>query len=231
MTSEAALRVHRRRVLITWSWCIVGPAVLAALALALTRGNLSVAGAAYSARPYLSSFIELTVAGLVPLAWTVLAREPPGSYGLRRHRLIRSLALSAPVVAVVFAIRALSTGRLLDLAPIAVQLPAAAALAYALFGVLVYGPVEAFFVVWLVRNSDAGWPSPRLLSPGLVVTVGLFGVLHLAVTRSGLNAALVTVAFAGLMLAYKSTGNSWGALVGWTVANTQVWYLAQLAFG
>jgi membrane protease YdiL (CAAX protease family) len=66
------------------------------------------------------------------------------------------------------------------------------------------------------------------ISWSLIVTVLLFGLLHVLVTQSLANALYVAVTFFLFGLIYTSTGNSIGPMIAWTVINGQVWFLAQL---
>ncbi len=95
--------------------------------------------------------------------------------------------------------------------------------------VFAYGPLEVFFVTWLITNTDRIFKSENArVSWGLIVTVLLFGLLHILVTQSLANALHVAVTFFLLGLIYKYTGNSIGPMAAWTLINGQVWFLAQL---
>ena len=100
---------------------------------------------------------------------------------------------------------------------------------YATLGLFAYGPLEVFYVVWLIANTDTLLKcEARLLSKGLIVTAVLFGFLHLATspTAGVPNALRFGVEFLALGAVYKLTGNSVGPMIAWTVINGHVLFLA-----
>ena len=223
----------RRRgllVLTTWAWTFVGSA-LAALALALAGGappTFEGVASLLEGRPYLASYLEVVGVGALPLASSLLCRDEPELYGLRREGLARSVALSVLLLApwLVPEAVALLRGRS-EYRSFGLGFPYN--LWYALLGVFAYGPLEAFFVVWLVVNTDiALGSSERRISPGLVATALAFGLSHLVLSpqAGALNALSVALEFFLLGLVFKYTGNSAGPMVAWTLTNGQVLRLA-----
>ena len=99
---------------------------------------------------------------------------------------------------------------------------------YALLAVLVYGPLEVFFVIWLIVNTDEAlrWDSRRILSPGLLITVTVFGLSHLILSLRGgvLNAVKMIAEFLILGLIFKYTKNSIEPMIAWMLINHQVLY-------
>src|SRR3990172_5670971 len=90
------------RVLTTWAWSILGPLLLALIILAVLQTDLSTARKAYAERPYLSSYFEIIVVGLLPVVFTVVCKDDLSLYGLGRKGLTKSLLLSALVLASVY---------------------------------------------------------------------------------------------------------------------------------
>ncbi|NOY99663.1 MAG: CPBP family intramembrane metalloprotease [Chloroflexi bacterium] len=66
------------------------------------------------------------------------------------------------------------------------------------------------------------------MSWGLIITVTIFGLTHIATTQSLYNAAYTGAIFLVLGLIYKSSRNAIGPMLAWTLINGQVWYLARL---
>jgi len=69
---------------------------------------------------------------------------------------------------------------------------------YALLGIFAYGPLEAFFVAWLIVNTDiALGSSGRRVSPGLIITTLAFGLSHVITSPQAgvINALSVTLEF------------------------------------
>ena len=102
---------------------------------------------------------------------------------------------------------------------ISFNLPFPLNLWYASLGVVAYGPLEVFFVVWLIVNIDIIFKKlEKMFSPGLIITVLVFGLSHLIFARGGIvNAISVTVIFFILGLIFKYTGNSIGPMIAWTL--------------
>lgn len=98
---------------------------------------------------------------------------------------------------------------------------------YALLAVLVYGPLEVFFIIWLIVNTDEDlkWDRKQVLSPGLLITITVFGLSHLILSPGEvLNAVKVMVELLILGLIFKYTKNSIGPMIAWTLINHQVLY-------
>ncbi len=100
---------------------------------------------------------------------------------------------------------------------------------YAVLGVLAYGPLEVCFVVWLIVDTERALREhgDKILSKGLVLTVVVFGLMHLALSpKAGvLNALSVTVTFMILGAIFKYIKNSIGPMTSWTLVNGMVTYL------
>jgi membrane protease YdiL (CAAX protease family) len=77
----------------------------------------------------------------------------------------------------------------------------------AILAAFAYGPLEVFFVMWLIRNSDRVLKSERpTLSRGLVVTVLIYGIPH--TFSQGLYAIVLTARYFALGWIYESTRNA-----------------------
>ena len=99
---------------------------------------------------------------------------------------------------------------------------------YAFLGVFAYGPLEVFFIIWLIVNTDKIFGSlEKMISPGLLITVLVFGLSHVILSPQGglPNAVKVTIIFMLLGLIFKYTKNSIGPMIAWAIINGQVSYL------
>jgi len=169
--------------------------------------------------------VEIVAVGLLPLLFVLLNREKLPLYGLQRQGLWKSLAYS--VLAGVGFMAALSLQGA-DLSTL-LQLPAIQVTSLwkpglALLAVIAYGPLEVFFVVWLIHNTDRLYNSQaKVLSTGLWVTILLYGVLHYF--SQGLYALVLAITFLALGLIYKATRNAIGPMLVWTVMNQYIWVL------
>lgn len=166
--------------------------------------------------------------GLLPLVISLACRDDPAEYGLTRKGLRESLLLSLLFVGVMFGYAYLTRGALMtdDRPPLALGFPAN--LWYGILGIIAWGPLEVFFVVWLIANTDRLLKDTNhLFSWGLPLTVVIFGALHV-VTTDIPNALYTAFIFLVLGLITRRTGNAIGPMLAWTLVNGQVWYIARL---
>ena len=168
---------------------------------------------------------EIIAVGLLPVVFTLLNRDRAADYGLQRQGLLNSLAYSALVVLVFFAILSILNGQITT----SINLPELQLSTFwkpvtALLAILAYGPLEVFFVIWLIHNTDRLYNSvTKILSTGLLVTILLYGVLHYF--SQGVNALVIAAIFLLLGLIFKATRNAIGPLVAWTLMNNAIWDL------
>jgi membrane protease YdiL (CAAX protease family) len=217
------------RVIMTWIWAILAPLLIAVMVVFALRIDLTTARQAFGTHPYLAVYLEILSAGFLPLVLTGICRESLSLYGLRSKGLVKSLIFSALLVVASYGFTYLTTGQWIGFPALSYHLTFPWNIWYALLGMFAYGPLEVFFVTWLITNTDRIFKSENARgSWGLIVTVLLFGLLHILVTQSLANALHVAVTFFLLGLIYKYTGNSIGPMAAWTLINGQVWFLAQL---
>ncbi len=176
--------VCRRRgllVLISWIWMLVGAFLTSVLIFFLVEGSLaidarSIFGLLYE-RPYLASYIELVALGGLPLAISLICGDDFGAYGLRKDGALKSLALAVTLALFLLIVRVVnSSGVAYEHFGLSFPLN----VIYASLAVIVYGPLEVFFVIWLIVNTDRaiGWDR-GIFTPGLLITVVVFGLSHL----------------------------------------------------
>ena len=217
---------HVLLVLTVWLWLFIG-LIFTVLLIAYVKGvllNLEQLISMLNREPYLASYGEVVGVGGLPLLISLIRRDSPEMYGLRRQGLLKSLALSIlPAIAILVARIAYN-----DLSFEGFGLSFPYNVWYAVLGVLAYGPLEVFFVVWLIVNTDNILNTlEKTVSPGLLITVLIFGLSHIFLSPQGglLNAIKVTIIFMALGLIFKYTKNSIGPMIAWTLINGQVSHL------
>jgi membrane protease YdiL (CAAX protease family) len=219
------------RVMATWLWWFIG-AALTGLIILVSQGAplASVSEVLAGKRVYLAVYIEIVSVGLLPLLFTWICKDELAQYGLTRQGLAKSLLLSSLFVVVMFGFGYLMTGRLMTDSRPSLHLDFPSNLWYALLGIIAWGPLEVFFFVWLVDNTDNIFKGRMKRNPwGLIITVLSFALIHI-ITTDVRNAIYTGVIFLVLGLIYKYTKNVVGPMIAWTLINGQVWYIARLLF-
>jgi hypothetical protein len=207
------------RVSITWLWIII---------LTIFLRVSPITAHKIFPHPYLSSYLEIIFVGLIPVLFTIFGREKWSLYGFTTRGLAKSLVWSLVFVAVSYSYFRFSTGHWISFGTLASSLSLPAKVSYAFLGIFAYGPLEMFFFVWLVCNTEQifqGRSSSFLLS--LTITAILYGLLHFVF--QGFGALLgISVTFFILGLIFRWTQNSIGPMIAWTLLNAQVWFLTSL---
>jgi hypothetical protein len=219
------------RVIATWLWWFVGAALTVLIILANQGVQWASASEALAGkRAYLAVYIEIVSAGLLPVLFTLICRDELAQYGFARQGLVKSLLLSSLFVLVMFGFGYLMTGRLMTDRRPTLQLGFPWNFWYGLLGIIAWGPLEVFFFVWLIVNTDKIFKNAmKANSWGLIITVLAFALIHILTTDLR-NAIYTGAIFLVLGLIFKYTRNIAGALIAWTLINGQVWYIARLLF-
>jgi hypothetical protein len=179
-------------------------------------------------RVYLAVYIEIVSVGLLPVLFAWICKDDLVRYGFARHGLAKSLLLSALFVGVMFGIGYLTTGRLMTDDRPALQLDFPWNAWYGLSGIFAWGPLEVFFFIWLVDNTEDIFKRRMGANPwGLILTVLSFALIHV-LTTDVRNALYTGAIFLILGLIYKYAKNIAGPMLAWTLVNGQVWYMARL---
>lgn len=216
------------RVISTWVFWLVGASLVILIILSVYGFDLAKALEVLGEKRYLRVYVEIVSAGLLPLVLTLICKDDPTRYGLCSKGLAKSLLLSVLFVSASYGLLFLSTGQLRDFAASSFHLNFPWNLWYAALGVFAYGPLEVFFVIWLIENTDRIFKREKArVSRGLILTSVLIGLLHILTTQNVIN-TLVGVIFFLLGLIYKHTKNSIGPMVYWTLWNGAWDYVAIL---
>lgn len=217
------------QVVATWLWIGVGVLLVKLVFSAIYGVSLAKVWEMLWERTYLAAYIEIVAIGLLPVIFTLISKDDPAVYGLSRKGLGKSLLFSSLCVAVSFGIEFLLEGRIAGSSHSIPHMDLPWNVWYGVLGIFAYGPLEVFFVLWLVVNTDRIFKSvDKKVSWGLIITVVVFGLLHIPATGSIFNAFMVMMTFLVLGLIYKYTKNSIGPMIAWTLVNRQVWYFVRL---
>lgn len=213
------------QVMATWIWNMFSVILISIILQAVLPENTSLDIDALRADPRLvliPVLAEIVAVGLLPLLFTRLNQEKLSLYGLQREGLGKSLIFSALAVLAFFVAVWLQGGELSGLLRIpAIQITPLWKPALALLTIFAYGPLEVFFVVWLIHNTDRLYNSgAKTFSAGLWVTILLYGVLHYF--SQGMYAIVIAAIFLALGVIYKSTRNAIGPILAWTVMNEYI---------
>jgi len=219
------------RVLFTWFWMLVSPFVVAlAVASIFGIGIQGVVDYIESHRSLLV-YIEIVSVGLVPVLFMILSKEDVTRYGIKKEGILESIVPSVLFVFVVYGLSYFLGGQLISFEFPQFQLSFPLNLWYVFLGLLAYGPLEVYFIVWLIENTDRVWGwGGGPLSTGVGVTVVVFAFMHILTTRSLINSVNVLIIFLFFGLVYKYTGNSVGPMIAWTLVNRQALLAASILF-
>lgn len=225
---RSLLRNPRFQVPATWLWNLAGALVVAAIVAAALPRNIALDRSALVEQPSLALIpilSEIVLAGLLPIIFAILSQDKAADYGITRKGLLASVALSAVVVGVFYAYLSARAGQLSTSlhAPGWQQLtPGNVFLALLALGA--YGPLEVFFVVWLIHNTDRIFHTEAILwSRGLLLTIAIYGVLHMF--SQGHNAWVIAAEMLALGLVFKRTRNAIGPMLAFMLMNEYAWFL------
>ncbi len=100
---------------------------------------------------------------------------------------------------------------------------------YFLLGVFAWGPLEVFFFVYLIINTDNIFQREnKIVSYGLIITTIIFASYHILTTQSLYNAFYTGSIFFVLGLIFQYSKNSIGPMLAWTLINGQIWFILQM---
>jgi len=216
------------QVMATWIWNMFAVLLISMLLQAVLPENTSLDIDSMRANPrlvFIPALAQIVAVGLLPLLFVLTNREKLSLYGLQRQGLGKSLAFSVLAVLAFFVALVLQGGELTSYINIStLRITPLWRLGLALLVILAYGPLEVFFVVWLIQNTDRLYDSgAKTFSAGLWVTILLYGVLHYF--SQGMYAIVIAAIFLALGVIFKATRNAFGPILAWTVMNEYIWVL------
>jgi len=218
------------RVISTWIWWLVGAAATVVALIFLTGNSLSNYSLILSEHRHLVVYIEIVSVGLLPVLYTLICKDNLQRYGLQRQGWLKGVVLSLFYVLFMYGVGYLMTGQIMSDSRPDIIVAAPWNIFYGLLSIFAWGALEVFFVVWLIDNTDAIFGSQdKIFSWGLLITVVVFGLTH-TLTTDFFNAIYTSFIFLILGLIFKTTRNSYGPMLAWTLINGQVWFMARLLF-
>jgi len=229
ITVKSFIRDPRFQVTATWIWNLVGVFLVVAIAALIMQGNPSIDQQALLERPALALIpilSEIVLVGLLPILFSILNKDRPADLGITGKNLTQSLVLAAVVVLVYFTYQSL----LVNQPTTGIQWPGLHQVkpgnaCLALAGLLAYGPLEVFFVVWLIHKTDRIFHSEtRIWSWGLLITIGIYLLLH--TFSQGLYALVIASEMLVLGLIFKRTRTAIGPMLAFLFVNGYAWFLA-----
>ncbi|TXT58147.1 MAG: conserved membrane protein of unknown function [Promethearchaeota archaeon] len=224
-------RNFKFRVILTWAFFFFG-AILVILLFILIFGLIGQNGfIILQEQRYFIVYIEIVSVGLLPVVITIGCEDEISNYGLtlEKSSLLKSLLLSSFLIAFLFSLGYFTTGRIITYETFDFQLDFPLNIYYGILGIFAWGPLEVFFFLWLVYNTEKSFDEKqKIFSWGLIITTILFTLAHVITTRDFYNAFYTGTIFFVLGMIYKYTKNSIGPMVAWTLINGQVWFIAQL---
>jgi len=171
---------------------------------------------------YVKLILEFVFIGMLPLLIVFFRRENWRDYGLTLINWKKSIAYGL-ISAAPFLIIRIYAYILLDYVEWSWNLSSIMFLSY----ILVYGPLEAFFIIFSVYKIDQELSCTKTFSKGLILSSILFGLMHTINYIFHPNATLiltnyvlgniVPALFVGII--FKKTNSMVGSSLFWTLLN------------
>ena len=179
-------------------------------------------GTEFVSNVFVKLILEFVFIGMLPLIIVLIRKENWGEYGFTLTNWEKSIAYGL-ILAVPFVMIKGYAYLFLDYVGWSWNLSPPMFVAY----LLVYGTLEAFFIVFSVYKIDRGLSCRRTISKGLIISSILFGLMHAInyiwypnVTLIATNYVLgniIPALFAGLV--FKKSNSILGSSLLWTLLN------------
>jgi len=179
-------------------------------------------GLEFVTNDYVKLIIEFVFIGMLPLIIVFVRRECWKDYGFTLINWKKSVAYGL-ILAAPFMIIRVYAYLFLDYVGWSWNLNPLMFLSF----LLVYGPLEAFFIVFSVHKIDIGLSSEKLISKGLILSSILFGLMHTinymwypSITLILTNYVLgniIPALFVGLI--FKKSNSILGSVLFWCLLN------------
>jgi len=217
------------QVTITWIWNIVGVLLVGLIAIALLPPGYPLTNATLKSFPSLMPIPiigEFLTTGFLPLLFAYVNKDQLSTYGITKKGLTRSVVISAFLSFVYLLVRFIITGNALDPEVNGLNVNVSTVVLSTLL-VLFCGPLEVFFVFFLIDNTDRhfegnGKQERGLITKGLIITILVYGLLHSML--QGPYSFVIAMYFLVLALIYRHTKNIIGPMIAWTIMNNSIWF-------
>ncbi|TXT54197.1 MAG: conserved membrane protein of unknown function [Candidatus Thorarchaeota archaeon] len=226
-------------VVFTWLFFLLGAALVFILILSILfisnttstfLGGLQVIQQA----PYLLIYVEIASAGLFPLVYSLYKKEPPRVYGIQKKNSVLSIIISISLLMILDVVESLVTGNPIFSMGESYNLPLGFGVFYAALGLFAYGPLEVFFIFWLIVKTDDLFKKKILfridldanksifITKGTLISCILFGLIHVITTQYFPSFFLIMLVFLLLGIIFTNLENSIGPMLAWSIYNNQV---------
>lgn len=229
------------RVITTWLWLFISSALLTLSILIIHGISISIPELIINFPEaetkvgkiinvyYFATCNEFVAVGLLPLVFTLICKDKIRVYGIWRSGFAKSLLFSVLFVVVAYVGPLLSGENPFQFGHPNLHLNFPWNFLFVLTVVIIHGPLEVFYIIWLIANTDRVFKTEnRILSWGLIITPVIFGVSNLFFMHGVKNALFHISTFLIFGLIYKSTKNSIGPMIGFTLGNRHTWFMASL---
>lgn len=179
-------------------------------------------GTEFAFNDFVKLILEFVFIGMLPLIIVFIRKENWENYGFTLANWAKSIAYGL-ILAIPFVMIKSYAYLFLDYVGWSWNLSPPIFLAY----LIVYGPLEAFFIVFSVYKIDRGLSCRKIISKGLITSSILFGLMHAInyiwypnVTLIATNYVLgniIPALFVGLV--FKKSNSIMGSSLLWTLLN------------
>jgi membrane protease YdiL (CAAX protease family) len=229
------------RVTTTWLWMFIGTALLTLSIMIISGISISIPELTINYPDgrtkvekiinlyYYGTCIEFVAVGLLPLIFTLICKDKIKIYGICWNGFVKSLSFSI-LFAMLFYVGPLFAGdNPFQFGQLNLYLNFPWNFLFVMTVIIIFGPLEMFFVIWLITNTDRIFKTKdRIFSWGVIITSVIFGVGNLFFMHNIFSALVHISTFFIFGLIYKYTKNSLGPMIGWTLVNGHIWFIASL---
>jgi membrane protease YdiL (CAAX protease family) len=210
-------------------WFFLGAIIVIFIFIIISGFNISIAMSTIQNNPQLYIFIEFSSVGLLPIIYVLVSKEKISKYGVNAENLVKSISISFLMILIYFLLGYLINGKIMTYEEYDFNLKLPWNLFFGIGGIFVWGPLEAYFFIWLIeKTNDAFFSDEKKIIVSALFTSLMFGVVLHLITTSLYNAIYTGIIFLILSLIYVYTKNSIGPILAWTLLNGQVWFIGQM---
>ncbi len=221
---------YKFRVIFTWVWFFIGSLIVILIFFIIKNFNIEETLAILNNERHLMVFIEFSSVGFMPLLITIMCKDNLGLYGVNKvkRNILKSIVTSVLMIAIMYSIGYLLNGVIIKYESYDFGLEIPWNIIFGIISVFTWGPLEVFFYIWLLTNTDMIFDERnKLFSKGLIITTIVFAAVHI-LTTNVLNVFYVGGIFLVLGLIYKYSNNILGPAIAWTMINGTIWFVSQM---